>query len=177
MLAALATRALGAMPWLPSAWNWIKLGAFGLLVMLCAWLLHDNGRLARERDDERAAHALTMARYQMAQDVAERVATENKLRKETADETARQTADADLDVLRARYRAAIGQLRRQAAPLERAPGTADLPGTGQAAQGTDGPGAGAGVSRLAISADDALICADNTARLQVARDWALRVQD
>lgn len=177
MIAALAARALGAMPWLPNAWSWIKLGAFALLVMLCAWLLHDNGRLARERDEERAAHALTMARYTQAQDVAARVATENKLRKETADETARQTADADLDVLRARYRAAVGQLRRQASPLERAPGVADLPDASKTAQGADGSGARAGVSRLAISADDALICADNTARLQVARDWALRVRD
>ncbi len=81
--------------------------------------------------------------------------------------------------LRGRYHAAVLQLAAAQDHARRA----DLPGNADTAAGSDGPGAGAGVSAgpdiaepanpLAISRDDALTCADNTARLQAVRDWAV----
>jgi hypothetical protein len=151
---------------------WRKLGLFGLLALAIAiqsWRLDDWRDQART---EAAAHALTIGHYRQAQDAAANLATEAKQKKESADETARQASDADYDVLRARYWAAIDKLRRQAASARPAPGQPDLPGTSQATEGVDRSGNGAGIS---ISEADALICADNTARLQAARDWALKV--
>ena len=74
--------------------------------------------------------------------------------------------------LRGRYHAAVLQL---AAAQGRAR-SADLPGRAASAQSRDRSGEGAlvpaGPAALAISQDDALICADNTARLQAVHDWA-----
>ena len=82
--------------------------------------------------------------------------------------------------LRDRYRLAVMQLR---AARDRVPRT-DLPGHADAPASSDRPGESAGVSAkseagagliepLVISQNDALTCADNIARLQAVRDWAV----
>jgi hypothetical protein len=84
-------------------------------------------------------------------------------------------ADADQVAvdLRNRYHAAVLQL---AANQGRAR-SADLPGNAEAAQSGNRLGGSAGLpgATLNISQDDALICGDNTARLQAVREWAAAI--
>ena len=84
--------------------------------------------------------------------------------------------------LRGRYHAVVVQLAA-AQSLDRSP---DLPRDAETAARGDGPGESAGVSAgaepaadytLTISRDDALSCADNTARLQAVHDWAVALGD
>jgi hypothetical protein len=167
------------LPWLALLRRWWKPALAALLIATLAWQHHRLKAVHGQLAAERAAHALTIDRYRQAQDVAARIATKAKQDKEAANDIARHQADADLEPLRARYRAAVDKLRRQAPPAGRATSQPDLPGSSQAAQGIDGPGASAGVpfGSMIVTHDDALICADNTARLQIARDWALKVGD
>lgn len=83
--------------------------------------------------------------------------------------------------LRNNYHAAVLQL---AAAQDRARST-DLPGHADPAPGSDRPSESAGVpvgagvaeiglaDPLTVSRDDAMTCADNTARLQAVHDWAV----
>ena len=101
--------------------------------------------------------------------VASMTATRNaQAEKELRDAQNRKLA-ADGDhaaaALRARYDAAVLRL----ADAQRSTGGADLPLASTPATRGDRPGESAGLS---VSRDDALICADNTARLQAVHDWA-----
>jgi hypothetical protein len=128
--------------------------------------------LARQR-------ATTLAAIQAANASAIQQATAAKEAKDAYNAKLAAQSDQTAADLRGRYHAAVLQL---AAAQSRARG-ADLPGDASAAQGSDGPGQGAGVpvgagagepaDPLAISQDDALTCADNTARLQAVHDWAV----
>lgn len=128
--------------------------------------------LARQR-------ATAIAAIQRANTSAIQQATAAKEAKDAYNAKIAAQSDQSADDLRGRYHAAVLQL---AAAQSRARG-ADLPGDADATAGSDrsgesagvsaGPGLGETASSLAIGQDDALTCADNTARLQAVHDWAV----
>jgi hypothetical protein len=81
------------------------------------------------------------------------------------------TADRTATALRGQYHAAVMQL---AAAQSRAR-AADLPIPTAGASSSNRPGAGAILlaNTVSITTDDALICGNNTARLQAVRGWAI----
>lgn len=119
---------------------------------------------------EKAGRALDRSAYEKAQAEATALALSNKLKAEA--EYARQANEADTRAtdLSDQYRAAV--LRYEAA--QRASRATDLPKRANAPQGADGPGGGAVIPQgsILIPTGDALICGENTARLQSAHDWS-----
>jgi hypothetical protein len=128
--------------------------------------------LARQR-------SATIAAIQSANAAATQQATAAKEAKDAYNAKLAAQSDQTAADLRGGYHAAVLQL---AAAQDNARGT-DLPGHADAPESSDGPGERAGVSvgidsgepvdPVAISRDDALTCADNTARLQAVHDWAV----
>jgi len=111
--------------------------------------------------------------YKRAQMEATANAFAAKIKKEAEDAKKADAADARYADLSGQYRAAV--LRYQAA--QRAAGKADLPQSPEGPASSDGPGGFAVVptGSILIPQSDALICADNTARLEAVRDWALGI--
>lgn len=156
--------------------SWLAIGGGVSLLAIATWVWRI--------DSLRAEHlaALTQCQsekseqaelFQRAQKTALDLANAAKARKEAKNEAARQQADARYDDLGSKYRALI---LRKATADRGATSRTRLPGTGETAQGTVGPGEGAGVpvGRFVIMEADALICGENTARLEAAREWAIR---
>ncbi len=109
--------------------------------------------------------------FTRAQKAAREFAAAVATRKENEHEAARQQSDAALADLRERYRTLV--LRKAA--VDRSPtGSAGLSQNASRSTGSDGTSRGARLSpeTLIITQGDALICADNTARLQNAQGWA-----
>lgn len=114
--------------------------------------------------------------FRRTQKAALDLATAARTKKEAEHESARQTSDASLADLRARYRALV--LRKAAADHRDASRTY-LPENATASTGADGADRNSGVPArvFIITQADALICADNSARLQTAQHWALSLAD
>ena len=121
---------------------------------------------------EKAAHATTIANYRQAQADATAKALAAKIETEKRHEAEREKADARAADLGQQYRAAV--LRFQAA--QRAASGTNLPKPAETAESSNGPGEYPQLSQILIPQDDALICADNTARLEAVRDWALSLE-
>jgi hypothetical protein len=119
---------------------------------------------------ERAGRQSDRDTYARAQAEATSAALSAKLETEALNARKSQEADRRYADLSGQYRAAV--LRYQAA--QRASGSAHLPEPADATQGADGPGEGADVSfgSILIPQGDALICAENQARLEAAHEWA-----
>lgn len=169
---------------------WLRLGGATALLALSAW--------AWRIDSLRGQHLVALAQcraeatrqveaFEHARRSAAEIANTARIRKEAEYEAARHASDDSLADLRERYRALL--LRKTAA--DRAPAAgADLPRPAGPAGGADGAGTDsllpAGphardatilngqppVIDMTIDREDAFICADNTARLQAARQWA-----
>lgn len=168
----LLTGAQGAATWLFAH----PMTAIALLASTFGAIEHHEAdkwaMLARQR-------ASSIAAIQRANIHAVQQATAAKEAKDA--ENAKLAADGDRTAaaLRDRYHVAVMQLAA-AQDHDRAP---DLPGDADATKGSERPGESAiihGESStsepyrpLVISRDDALICADNTARLQAVHDWAV----
>jgi hypothetical protein len=88
--------------------------------------------------------------------------------KESRDKAAK--ADADAAALSDKYHAAV--LRYQAAQRKTS-GPSTVPSEGNTTESLDGPGES---SLISITTEDALICADNTARLEIGHDWAIDLE-
>lgn len=163
--------------------GWLRLGGAAALLALCAWTWRIDGlrgqhlaALARCRAQAaQQAEAFAHAR-QSAADLANAA----KTRKEAEYAAARDASDDALADLRGRYRALL--LRAAAADRHPAAG-ADLPRPADSARGPDGTRAdpllpqGEDGRTMVIDISDSLICADNTARLQAARQWAGTLPD
>lgn len=123
---------------------------------------------------ERAGRALDRKEYERAQMEATASAYAAKIKTEKAYEAEREKADLAAADLGKQYRAIV--LRFAAA--QRAGSGANLPQPAEASSRPDGPDRTAvlPVGQLMIPQADALICADNTARLEAARDWALSLE-
>lgn len=141
--------------------------AMGLLTGRIVLLTGQRDAARAQLGEARALHETDLARLRAAQalaragQLAEIAALKDDLRRRK-DETDRRS-----DRLHADYRDHVLRIAPAGAGADPA-GAAAMPGAG-AAGGADRSGA----DTLLLARDDALICAQNTARLQAAHDWAL----
>lgn len=148
--------------------NW-KLWLAGLLVVLqissgYGWWRDHNLLVA-----ERAAHTADNAKFIAAQKVADTQAQTIKTQLQTEGKAAQHDADTHYSTLLAQYDASLVRYATHPGGPKQA-GDNQLPAT----QGTDGPGQGTELPpTLTIPSEDAQICAENTARLMSAHDWAI----
>ena len=112
----------------------------------------------------KAGRTADRASYHQAQAEATTLAIIAKAAEEKRNEERRQKADEDYRALSAKYHDALG-LYKAAVRKASKP---DLPGQAPAPGGSDGPG-----GYTLVPDGDLVICAMNTARLQVVRDWAV----
>ena len=122
---------------------------------------------------EKAGRAADRSNYERAQLKATADAYAAKIKKEAEYAKKADAADARYADLSGQYHAAV--LHYQAA--QRAAGKADLPQSTKGAEGSDGSGGPPLIPQgsILIPQADALICADNTARLEAVREWALGI--
>ena len=148
-----------------------------LLAVASLFSYHEWQTVASDLHVEKMAHAADIKAFKDAQAEADARAKQiaDALTKESKAKA--HEADRNYKSLYAQYRANL--VRYQA--LQRA---AHGPGGDQAsgaAQGTNGSGKGSVVPAptgpLIITGQDAQICAENTAKLQAAHDWALTIKD
>lgn len=123
-----------------------------------------------ERDAAIAGRAADRAAYVAAQEAARSNALADAAKKDAENVRKADAADARYADLSAQYRAI--SLRYSAA--QSAAGHANMPAARQASESIDGPSGPSVLSSgsILIPQADALICADNTARLQAAHEWA-----
>lgn len=150
--------------------NW-KLISIGALIVALALVLAWAFRLDALRARHKAAHAETVERYTDAQKRAQeafdaQIAAIQSQNRRLNDEADKNVADTTIV-----YRDRV--IRLPTAPAQCAAGGAQLPSP-NLPQSSDRSRAEAELSdRVVIKRDDALICADNTARLEAVREWAL----
>ena len=148
------------------------LGITALIMMagLAAALALTRGRLADARTElrmEKALHETDIANFKAAQASADAIWQTEVTRIQTENRRLNDEADRRADAGRADYAARVMRLPAAAADAGLSGDTA-LPGAGSAPS-LDGPGG----DSILLARADALICADNTARLQAAHEWAL----
>ncbi len=150
----------------------------GTLVCTNILSYHEWQHNAADLKIEKASHAADIASYKKAQaDADAKAAAEKKMLLDSSKAKANE-ADKSYSALYNQYRANL--LRFQ----QTAEGGTSGPTAGEHSdptQGSDGPGASPIVPQaegnVTITADDANICAINTARLQTAHDWALQLKE
>lgn len=148
-----------------------KLIVAGLLLALLGAQTLRVASLKSSLRAEQAARKADRASYETAQAQAAVDAYAAKVKKEAEDAKKADAADARYADLSRQYRAAVlryGTAQGHASKT-------DLPGTTETAQGSDRPGGPAVIPQgsILIPQADALICSDNTARLEAVREWAL----
>lgn len=151
-------------------WKLIGIGLLALAVMVQTLRLSaSEARLAASVAGRKADRTS----YEAAQAQATANAIAAKAEKEKDYAKKADDADARYADLRAHYDSV---LRAKAA--QSATGRANLPKPAEAAKIVDGPSAIAILpsGSILIPEADAFICADTTARLQAARDWALAIE-
>lgn len=155
-------------------WKAILIGAgYAVLLAFLAFKLIELANTKALVEKERAGRARDRAAYAHAQQRATELAVQQKIETEKRYEDERKKADAAYADLSGQYSAAV--LRYKAA--QRASGKADLPSATAGTQGIDRSGSRPVLfDGITITEEDALICADNTARLQSAHDWALSIE-
>ncbi len=151
----------------------LALLAFGMMGIFATVQTFRHQSAVAELETERLGRASDRKEYQWAQAEATAAALSAKMKKEAEYAAKADEADARYADLSGQYRAAV--LRYQA--VQRAAGGIDLPGGAEPAERADGPSEGAiiPVGEILIPQGDALICAENTARLEAARAWALSI--
>lgn len=163
-------------PWaiynLRTHWRAIAFAVLAVTILTLTLLLRGSwDRL----EAEKAGRLADRAEYARAQAEARSLALSNKLKVEAEYARKADEADSRYADLGDQYRAAV--LRYKAA--QGAAGRSDLPSATQAAESLDQSGGGAVIplGTILIPENDAFICADNTARLQSAHEWALSLDD
>lgn len=142
-------------------------GASLLALAVTALLLH---AARSERDAAIAGRAADRSAYVAAQETARSNALAAAAKKDAENVKKADDADARFANLSAQYRAI--SLRYSAA--QSVAGQSRLPAAAKSTESPDRPGGLAVIPQgsILIPQADALICADNTARLQAAREWA-----
>ena len=139
-------------------------------LLVLSWWLHRGWNKTIDQRNAIAAEYATfkdIIRDRMAEAILE--ATRLKLEKEAINAQLNAKADKAAGDLRIVYR---DRVLRQAGAHPGCAAENNLPGA-DVSQGSNGPGAGSG---LFISTPDALICADNTARLKAVQEWAVSME-
>jgi len=148
--------------------------ALAMITGLSAALTLTRGKLADARADlrmEKALHATDIAHFKAAQASADAAWQTEIARIQTENRRLNDEADRRAEAARTDYAARV--MRLPAAAADPGPsGNGALPGAGSAPN-LDGPGG----DSILLARADALICADNIARLQAAREWALGLGD
>lgn len=175
------------MIWLLSALGWIKRATDAILaaalshpreavilalLALCAFLAWQSDNKSRTIASERAAHAAQIENYRKAGEQSLAFARAEKLRKETRYAEASKQSQAAYDALAARYRAAVLRAA-QAHPGSAAKANMPVLAANTGVPETAGSSA---IVPFLIDTADALICADNTAKAQAARDYLLTLE-
>ncbi len=155
-------------------WQYYLIGllAAGNILSYHEWQT-TKGQLALEK----ASHATDVATFKQAQADALARAEAQKKALIAVSEAKANAADQSYSALYAEYRANL--LRYKA---DTGKGSGPVAGEhSDPAQSVDGPSSGTVVppvsGTITITAEDANICAVNTARLQTAHDWALKLKD
>lgn len=148
--------------------SWLSLGNIKWLALaiVSALLVWTQSQL----EEVRALRKLDAQTYQTEQLKAQLKFNEDKQKLESKYERDAKEADDSLHDLLSKYNSAI--LRAKANQ-----GTGSGPGGTSEGNGStviDGPSEG---TKLLISGEDAYICAENTARLKVSREWALKLNE
>lgn len=154
--------------------HWKIIAIAGLLSTNAA-TLHACNDAHAALTKEKASHAADVQSYKNAQAAAQKLADDTKTRLQHENQEKADEADANYTTLLSKYRTSL--LRRETTPR-----TSGQPGGGQSdgtAQGDNGPSYSTNVpaGSITITNSDADICAVNTARLQVAHDWAETLKD
>lgn len=164
---------------LPFALSFIRqywrIGLFALTLLALTLQTFRLGSTQSALEAETAGRREDAARYAQAQAEAAAIALSAKMKKEAEYAAKAEQADARADDLGQRYHAAV--LRYQAA--QRSGRAADMPGTAQSAESSDGPGGSPVIplGNILIPEADAFVCATNTGRLQAAREWANELEE
>lgn len=143
--------------------HYVTLGLVAVGIILSIGWYATSLKLAAEVN----GRAADKSRYEAVQAKTELDFKNYKTDKEKESRDKAAKADADAAALSDKYHAAV--LRYQAAQ-RKASGPGTVPSEGDTTEGPDGPGSG---SLLYVTQRDALICADNTARLQIGHEWSL----
>lgn len=148
--------------WSLGPWQYVTSGLAVALALSLAW----GARVDRLRAMHKAALETTIASYEAAQAKAQsdfdaKIAAMQAENRRLNDDADRKAADATIV-----YRDRV--VRLPSAPASCAAGSADMPAA-DIPQSNNGPGR----DSVILERADALICATNTARLEVAREWAL----
>lgn len=157
-------------------WNlardYITLGLLGALLGLSVAHYIKDLKLDIARADLAACGEGRMAdraQYEQAQAEYESNAIREKARIEQENRERAEQADQEYADLLQRYNASIVRYRANTSVGSASSGTNLSPPSGTS-EGSNGPSTG---SFILIPVTDAEICATNTARLQVVRDWVL----
>lgn len=143
--------------------------AFALLLAHDLRIDHLRAKHLTAFNTEHKGRLADRAAYTSAQQEASAKALAQHLAEEKRHAKQAQAADTRVADYAGKYRAAV--LRLASAQAAGRPSSGTIASASDSnTQGAVGPGGG---SELLIPTADALICADNTARLQSAREWAL----
>jgi hypothetical protein len=146
--------------------------AIALAITSLGWYVSD-----KNLDACQAGRKADKAMYEKAQAdaLAEHLLAIRKKEKEYADKA--KKADADYDALVRKYNDAVRVY--VTSTQGKASGTI-APAYGGSTEGDNGPGEDTeflAVREVVVPTGDLLICAENTARLMIARDWALGLNE
>lgn len=142
------------------------LGALLLLSNVTWYALYQS----KENDllEAVTAHEKTKSNYKEAQAFAEKMSLEEALKKERENAENARKADEVYNDLLSKYNASILRYQREA--INRQTGSVHLSSTSSS---SDGSYTESENTTISITLGDAGICAENTARLQAVREWAL----
>jgi hypothetical protein len=152
---------------LTTYWKYWLVGALIALNLGTAYEWHHTSELLTK---EKAAHQLDITNFKNAQKAADDKAQAIKTQLQTESKAAKNEADTNYTTLLKQYDTS---LLRYATGTGHSKGPSDnqLP----AAQGSNGPSESPNLpATLTITGDDGQVCAENTARLSAAHDWALQ---
>lgn len=145
-----------------------KFFAIIALIGLQAYIVHSWYDTNIDLVKEKISHQQDIKDFKNAQDLAATLAkTEvGQLKKEN--DSAVQKANQDYSNLLVQYRSSVLRYSSKSPTSEPSGGQLSTP------QGSDGPSTSPSIS---ITIDDANICAENTARIQVVHDWATNLME
>lgn len=156
--------------------SWYLAGVLGIAVAVSgAGWAHTSNKLEAERtahQETKDNHEQIVQGFKDAQELADQKAEAK--RKEIEKEAKREAEEADkrYNDLYAKYRSNLVRYQQASQGDRSGPDSGEVRTT----ESGYGPGGGAEFPTVLISFKDADICAVNTARLQVVRDWALKYQ-
>ena len=153
--------------------NYITLGLVVVVLFLAGYWYVTDLKLISARhqvDTEKALRKADQESYKAAQAKAEANALMAKAKQEKIDRDNAEKADASYRALLSKYNASLVHF----AQSQRATSYANMSGQAKSPEVFNRPSADTFIPQTVnITFDDAQVCAENTARLQAAHDWAV----